>query len=136
VADQETTIPVHNARIEPARDERSRIIGVEIRCLFTHDQISELPEMFVESAHRVLDEAARKAKHSFQESRTSSSEHTTKLDDLADKLRHAAFPGAGSWRMAAEQTKEQWRRVAQYAEGRIERARDEAYRNARRRFEN
>jgi hypothetical protein len=50
-------IPVFNARVSAARDERGDVIGVEITCLFTHDQISALPEKFAKSAADVLERA-------------------------------------------------------------------------------
>lgn len=59
----------------------------------------------------------------------SSDKHQT-TDRLADELRHAAFPGAHSWGIAAEPTKEAWRRVAVLTDARIEREVDKALREA------
>lgn len=54
----------------------------------------------------------------------------TDIDKLAADLRQAAFPGAAGWNVASEPVKEQWRRAAEHAAGRILRARDEAFRAA------
>ena len=52
------------------------------------------------------------------------------LERLAIALRHAAFPGAGSWDVAAHSTKEQWRRAAAHADSYMRRHRDAALRKA------
>ena len=54
----------------------------------------------------------------------------TDIDKIAADLRQAAFPGAAGWNVASEPVKEQWRRAAEHAAGRILRARDEAFRAA------
>ena len=54
-------IPVYNASVKAARDETGSIIGVCITCLYTHDQITTLPDHFIESAHRVLDRAVNES---------------------------------------------------------------------------
>lgn len=57
-----TTMPVLNAHISAALDQDGKIIGVQVRCLFLHDQITLLPDMMIDSAHRVLDRAVQDAK--------------------------------------------------------------------------
>lgn len=58
----EVLVPLRNANIAAARDAEGTIIGIEVRCLFLHHEISSLPEMLMESAYHVLDkEAARDA---------------------------------------------------------------------------
>ncbi len=55
-----TTIPVHNATVRVAFNERGEAIGVELICLFEHNQINDLPDMFRDSAYHVLDKYVRK----------------------------------------------------------------------------
>jgi len=55
----QTTIPFRNAHISPARNPHGELIGVEIRCLYTHDEIAELPDEVLDAAYAVLDQAVK-----------------------------------------------------------------------------
>jgi hypothetical protein len=52
------------------------------------------------------------------------------IDQLAEALRYAAFPGAGDWHTADIRVKEQWRAAALHAHNYMDRERDRALRRA------
>lgn len=56
--------------------------------------------------------------------------NSTDLDKFASELRQAGFPGARAWNGADPSVKEVWTRVARLAHARIERAVDQALRQA------
>lgn len=49
-------MPVGNAQVEKAIDEKDATIGVTIRLLVLPEDFDALPDMFRESAHRVYAE--------------------------------------------------------------------------------
>lgn len=47
-----------NAAIRAARDQDGHIIGATIICLVEHDNLTMLPDLLLESAHKAIDLAA------------------------------------------------------------------------------
>jgi hypothetical protein len=54
----------------------------------------------------------------------------TDIENLAIQLRQAAFPGATGWAFCSEDVRERWIKAAKLADAMIERAKDQALRQA------